>query len=703
MKLAQLISKNFVVVPAGWHAEQARGILQSAPSISHAVIASEPDTSFYARDAKFFIGRDDRLFELPEINVELTQRPWRRLRVSRVGGLFVVSRDEFADLDNEESQRLLQDLIEVRKWLPVPLVPAAATLESAPEIGVVFDKKKLAGVLDMPALRHGKYFPGIELIKGATELIGAEPAESEPPSDVPPSGSGSDEPPSGDFNAFPRLDAPNELQPEQEFTAVVGYRPDPDPTLAGSEPLHIKNPPPNATMRLSVSAFGARILNQSAQKLPLKMEAEAKVRCIVEPGVERVTLFADYFYDSQLIGNATREILVNIPGNAPVYTADSESEPARFGTPTKASAVDMTVVITKVGDYTLKWEIEGPALSKPIEIEHPISDRREFAWKILSELNAKKDGVGANSIIDYYSDVVSDVMPDEFFEALRKVYQAVEKRPNEAVKRRPIILIHTDEMYVPWELAAVKPALHVDYGPRYLGAQAVVGRWLRHQKVPKPPPDDLALKTIWIFASEYGDKIVPKKLPQAPKEKKALEEKLKGYGLNATGFEATYANVEESLKGERRSGTAIHFAVHGVRNIQPEQNEEYIVTADGKKLPPSMLAGGREEIARFDFVFINACQIGTAAELLGVAGGFPGALVGAGAKAFLGPLWNVQDTTAREIAEAFYQKTLQEGVSVAQFLSEQRQGYTPEKNTTPLAYVFYGHPRLRVRKFEEVI
>ena len=140
-----------------------------------------------------------------------------------------------------------------------------------------------------------------------------------------------------------------------------------------------------------------------------------------------------------------------------------------------------------------------------------------------------------------------------------------------------------------------------------------------------------------------------------------------------------------------------------MRNIQPEQNEEYIVTADGKKLPPSMLAGGREETARFDFVFINACQIGTAAELLGVAGGFPGALVGAGAKAFLGPLWNVQDTTARDIAEAFYQKTLQEGVSVAQFLSEQRQSYTPEKNTTPLAYVFYGHPRLRVRKFEEVI
>jgi hypothetical protein len=695
MELTKSISKNFVVLPARWQADRARELILSHPKISHAIVATEPGATFYSPTDAVELTSGKDWFDIPKINIEMTQRPWQKLGLSRSGRLYVVRRDELVGLDDEEREKILKMLIRLREWRPAPLVSANNPSKAGQELGVLFDEMRLTGILDAQMPKGGGvHVPDIQLTKGATELIVNQPGSSQPPSNIPPSGSGGKEPPSGDFNAFPRLDAPNELEPEEEFTAVVGYRPDPDPTLASSGPLQVKNPPPDATIRISVSAFGAVILNQTAYKLPLKMEAEATIRCVVEPAAEKVILFADYFYNSQLIGTAIREIGVNIPGGTATSFEHSESDPARFGTPTEASAVDMTVVITKIDDYNLKWEIEGPAVSKPIEIEHPISDAREFAWKILSELNANKTGIGAKSIIDYYSDLIRDRMPDEFFDALRKVH--------DVTKDRPIVLIHTDEMYVPWELAAVKPALDDAYGPRYLGAQAVVGRWLRNQKVQKPPPYDLPLKTVWIFASGYGNKKVPAALPQAPKEKETLKKKLTAYGLETKGREATYANVMQSLEGERRPGTAIHFAVHGQRNIQPEKSEEYIVTADGKKIPPSMLAGGLEETARFDFVFINACQIGTAAELLGVAGGFPGALIGTGAKAFLGPLWNVQDTIARKIAEAFYQKTLRKGVSVAQFLSEQRQRYTSKTSTTPLAYVFYGHPRLRVRKFEDV-
>ena len=460
MKLTKSTSKKFVVLPARWQADRARELILSHPNISHAIVATEPDASFYSPgDAVELIGGKD-WFDLPKINIEITRRPWEKLGLSPSGRLYVVRRDEFVGLDDEEREKILKMLIRIRDWNPARLIFANTPPENAQELGVMIDESRMVGIVDPHRPEGGVYVPGAKFTKGVIEFTPPELGSDQPPSNIPPSGGDGDEPPSGDFNAFPRLDAPNELEPQQEFAAVVGYRPDQDPTLPSSKPIHIENPPPNATMRISVSAFGARILTGSAHKLPLKMEAEANIRCVVEPGVEKVTLFADYFYDSQLIGNATREISVNIPGNAPVYTAESESEPARFGTPTKASAVDMTVVITKVGDHTLKWEIEGPALSKPIEIEHPISGAREFAWKILSDLNAKKDGIGANNIIDYYSDLVSDVMPEEFFEALRKVH--------EAVKNRPVILIHTDEMYVPWELAAVKPALDDAYGPRAL-------------------------------------------------------------------------------------------------------------------------------------------------------------------------------------------------------------------------------------------
>jgi hypothetical protein len=689
MKASELISPDFVILPGRLEVGRARDIILSSSSLSHAIVA--PYASFHEVEPATKIPAGDVLVDIRR-NIELTNLPWSKLQLSPSKRLYVVRRDKFIDLDDEERQNLLRILIERRDWTPADLIGPNSSLIPLSVFRVVLEKDQLAGVVDPQVAVERFRRRAVEIKTGATESISSDMESRQPPSDIPPEGNGGRKPPPGDFNAFPRLDAPVKLEPEQEFAVAVGYRPDPDPTLARSTPLHIDTPPANATIRLSVSAFGARILEQSAQELPLNIDAEANIRCVVEPNAKKVTLFADYFYNWQLIGNATREIAVTMPESAAASLAIPKDDAARFNTPTDASAVDMTVLITKLNENELEWKIYGPCLSKAIETRYPISGARDFAWKILSELNVTKKGKAAKSIIDNHSDSISDTMPDQFFEALREVHKAV--------KRRPIILIHTDEMYVPWELAAVKPPLNEIYGPSYLGAQAVVGRWLRHRKVPKPPPHDVQLRTVLIFASDYGKSASLARLPQALKEQQNLKVNLPAYGLEAETYEATFENIEQLLDQERKRGTAIHFAVHGHRRIQPGASEEHLVFADGRPISPSMLAGGREDDPRFDLVFINACQIGTAAESLGQAAGFPGALIKAGAKAFLAPLWNVHDTTARSIAEAFYEQTLQDGVSVAEFLSERRRLYEPKGTTTPLAYIFYGHPRLRVRKFD---
>src|SRR5262249_40407806 len=142
----------------------------------------------------------------------------------------------------------------------------------------------------------------VHLTKDIIDVISAQPGTPEPPSNIPPSGGDGDEPPPGDFNAFPRLDAPDELQPRQEFTAIVGFRPDPDPKLASSHPLHVEDPAPNATIILLFTALGARVLNERREyRLPLTIEAREEIQCVVEEDARQVTLFADYVYDSQLI------------------------------------------------------------------------------------------------------------------------------------------------------------------------------------------------------------------------------------------------------------------------------------------------------------------------------------------------------------------------------------------------------------------
>jgi CHAT domain-containing protein len=101
---------------------------------------------------------------------------------------------------------------------------------------------------------------------------------------------------------------------------------------------------------------------------------------------------------------------------------------------------------------------------------------------------------------------------------------------------------------------------------------------------------------------------------------------------------------------------------------------------------------------RFSFVFMNACQVGIPGEVLGEVGGFPGELVRGGAYGVIAPLWDVHDDVAQDCAMAFYKAVFKEGKSVAEALRETRATYKSDSSTTPVAYVFYGHPSLKLRK-----
>ncbi len=148
---------------------------------------------------------------------------------------------------------------------------------------------------------------------------------------------------------------------------------------------------------------------------------------------------------------------------------------------------------------------------------------------------------------------------------------------------------------------------------------------------------------------------------------------------------------------------AVHFAGHGdFDKAEADGARLYLATARRFLA----VVPGRRAMARphQPFLFLNACMGGIGGETLGDMSGFPGNCLRGGFGGVLGALWEIDDQVANAIAEEFWRRVLPatgppEPVGV-------RPARTTQEMTTAaaawcthaLAYVFYGHPRLVLRR-----
>jgi CHAT domain-containing protein len=218
-----------------------------------------------------------------------------------------------------------------------------------------------------------------------------------------------------------------------------------------------------------------------------------------------------------------------------------------------------------------------------------------------------------------------------------------------------------------------------------------MGRWLENQHVMLPPAVEINVRQMTVVAAKYGLGSDQRELKEAVAEQSTLKETWK-----AMAFEAKRAELMAVVSGAIKPGHLIHFAVHG--SSEPMANHQSLLLADKTTIPASALTGRYKcgDEPRFAFVFLNACYVGTAGESLGQAAGFPGILVRGGARGFIAPLWQVDDKLAREMAENFYEETFKQQKTVGEVLQSRRCRYDRDGSTTPLAYVYYGHPALRL-------
>jgi CHAT domain-containing protein len=141
----------------------------------------------------------------------------------------------------------------------------------------------------------------------------------------------------------------------------------------------------------------------------------------------------------------------------------------------------------------------------------------------------------------------------------------------------------------------------------------------------------------------------------------------------------------------------VHMACHGEVDPNNAAYNGIVLSGDTIRLDPLTIAGS--EIGRrwSPLVFLNACQLASdTGDILADYGGMAGAFLGEGCRAFIAPLWSVNDTAARDTAIDFYRMTIDEGIGAGEALMRIRSRALDGGSITPLAYVFYGHPRLEL-------
>ena len=449
---------------------------------------------------------------------------------------------------------------------------------------------------------------------------------------------------------------------------------------------------PGETVLVIVTAQGAWIEEPSFAELPLDLAADHQFTAHVSLDAITVSLRASYLYRNKPVGHVVK----SVPVDGAREALDQSSTPSTFqfkppfvrslGKDVEIDDVDLILFVEEGETGCVSWKAYLPRTRKVLgPFPTRLDDDEHFA-KELASLRGKYGDSGPSAAEEL------KVTGQQIAECIPATIMNDALLPVLAQPQPPAILIMTDQAFVPWELARFKSERINGNKPAFLGELARIGRWWTGVSLSGPRSSRSIENVSAVAATEYGLNTTVQTLEHAKAEREWLS---KHYW--AKPIEATLPDIDDWLEtAPRPRGHLAHIALHGFSDAVADS--QGLILGDGKVLTAKRLAGEYYEgdIPRFEMLFLNACQVGTAGERLSRIGGFPGAILRAGAVAFIGPLWEVQDSIAEAVAEQFYQGVLGRGEEVGETLRQLRSSSSKHDSITPWAYLFYGHPRLRL-------
>lgn len=539
------------------------------------------------------------------------------------------------------------------------------------------------------------------------------------------------------FSAHPRLDAPDLVQSRQAFEVTVGLAEQAQAGVIGG-PVVVDLPASVKTFELGVqlivdgfeAAMGQGL--QATLQVDRARPGEATARFqLVAPGLasDEATRLSSlrvlYLFEGQVCGMAQRRIAVvasqppapdpsaapmPAQGHGQVWTQAAPQasavrvQPAPAGLP----PVDLTVVIDQPdGDPSqgrFVWRFTSPHTTDLPR--HPVptdlgTGGAELGGKVITEVHQATLLDMAELMVTGLGRTIRDAAPAELWQALRTVHATLEA----AGERRALnVLLLTAEPHVPWELALLEDADKlIPDAPPLLGCQVNLGRWpLDHSEL--PPSQRIDVQHMAAVVGDYAARSGWRKLQQAMEEGAQIVQRYQAVQLSADAPQIKKLLTARLGDGDPGHGAeAVHFACHG-EAMQQHALDAAVILGDGMRLSPLVFANAPLGKRSSPFLFMNACQVGKAGELLASFSGFAGEAIKGGFRGFLAPLWSVEDQLARDIALGFYEQVFGDATRaprpVAEVLREMRARFadTEPNSLTRLAYVFYGHPGLTLNR-----
>jgi len=439
-------------------------------------------------------------------------------------------------------------------------------------------------------------------------------------------------------------------------------------------------------VEVTLVAQGARIYEKNVQKLYLDFNQNIKFTGTVLPNAEVITLTALYFYKRQVVGQASRHVFLK--GDKKGSKRPQVFNPGQIAIGGNIDSVDITVMVNySIKDNLLSWRVIDATGAVDDSEEIYLDDSRAFAYRLMRDVGYEAySGRGAWNILESVGQRIGKLLPGALFTALKNNIFSKEKTPR--------MLLMTDEFYIPWELAFHENLELNSKYPAFLNLQTEIGRWLLSKGVERQPVSMLRFDQFGVVAANYNE-MDQRPLLEAQYEKETL---IRRYGARSVAaMKNDLTKIADSLPS--LEGRILHLALHGYS--RPDLNEQSIALEDGNLLAAAWLpARLHDEKPILSFIFLNACQVGTAGSSLSQAGGFPGELFSRGLLGFIAPLWDVHDVHARTFSEGFYDQVLNQKIPVSKAILSLRRNFESGGSLTEMAYIYYGHPRLQ---FEQVM
>ncbi|OLR92559.1 hypothetical protein BJP25_21105 [Actinokineospora bangkokensis] len=538
-----------------------------------------------------------------------------------------------------------------------------------------------------------------------------DPATEEDPAEKPPSRLG-DGPDVQERTAWPLLSAPATVAEGAEFDVEVGLRVDRDPEVGGTGALRLPDRDVVLELVLVYDPAGVEPVGWSN---PVALAATGtnphprtllRMRALGGPGLQdRREIGVSFHVGGTLRGYASRTVVIGGDGGA-VLVEPVTSGRVDLGHLLSGDSPDLVVVVERGADVrgqTLVWTARSPLPGLRVDAG-PYrcgigDDPAGLARRTRLRMSAAVDARDAVTTLVGLGRDIGDKVPVPIADAVRAVIAHRAPRP-------PSVLLVSAEPHVPWELA-VLDAPEPGHSP-FLGARTALGRWVLDTRRPPPRPAARArADTHAVISARYEGVPGWSRLPSAEVE--------------AARVAASYPPCEHvpplhtvvlNFLEQGPRVDVLHFALHG--QCDPDNAQDGLVLLAQSPLAPDRMVPrflNPEQVSGLSlrgspFVFLNACQVGSGGELLGDYSGLARAFLAAGACAVVAPLWNIDDIAAGEVAHTFY-TAVYTGKAVAEVLRALRSAVHPRTRdgapATTLAYQFFGHPNLVLRRTKPII